>query len=112
METRGSDLNCNDPNFNDPNSSSIFLVGAIGSLILVATVCFASGLFYGMEREAGEKTESAASPFVETTVIEPRVRLEGWSKRLDEETGIEYDTLPIERAMRLVQGELQSGQGR
>ena len=96
----------------DPSSTSIFFVGVIGCMIFVVLVCFASGLFHGMEREAGARTGIAASPLLQTTVVEPRVRLEGWSKRLDEETDTEHLTLPIQRAMRLVQGELQSGQGR
>ena len=96
----------------DPSSTSILFVGVIGALILVVMVCFASGLFHGMEREAGARTGIAASPLLQTTVIEPRVRLEGWNQRLDEETDTEHLTLPIQRAMRLVQDELRSGQGR
>ncbi len=95
----------------DPSSTSIFFVGVIGSLIFVVMVCFASGLFYGMEREAGARTGMAASPLLQTTVVEPRVRLEGWNKRLDEETDTEHLTSPIQLAMRLVMSELRSGQG-
>ena len=96
----------------DPSSTSIFFVGAIGCAIFVVLVCFATGLFQGMEREAGARTGIDVSPLLQTTVVEPRARLEGWSKRLDEETDTEHLTLPIQQAMRLVQGELQSGQGR
>ena len=57
----------------DPNSNSILLVGAIGTLVFVSAVCFASGLYYGLERKAGAKAEVAKSPLLETTVTEVRV---------------------------------------
>ncbi len=93
------------------NAASISFVGAIGTLMLVATVYFASALYYGMERETSAKPGRGRSPILEASVTDVRVRLEGWSKRLDEETSTEHLTSPIQLAMQLVQSELQSAQG-
>ena len=94
-----------------PNSALISFVGAIGTLMFVAVVYFASGLYYGMERETFAKARSGTSPLLEATVTDVRKRLESWNMRLDEETATEHVTSPIQRAMQLVQSELQSAQG-
>ena len=94
-----------------PDSTSIGFIGAICTLILVVLVCFSSGLYYEMGREAGVKPTPARSPLLETTVTAVRLRLEGWNKRRDEEADTEHLTSPIQLAMRLVMSELRSGQG-
>ena len=96
----------------DSSWASILFVGVLGTLTLVAMVFFASSLYYGMEREVSMQAGSIRSPLLDTTLTDVRVRLEGWSKRLDEETDTEHLTCPIQQAMQLVQSDLRSAQGR
>ncbi len=91
---------------------SVLFVGVLGTLTLVAMVFFASSLYYGMEREVSMQAGGIRSPLLDTTLTDVRVRLEGWSKRLDEETDTEHLTCPIQQAMQRVQAQLRSAQGR
>ncbi len=96
----------------DPSWTSILFIGVLGTLTLVVMVLFASSLYYGMEREVSTQRGSIRSPLLDTTMTDVRMRLEGWSKRLDEETDTEHLTCPIQQAMQLVQSELRSAKGR
>ena len=106
-DQQNSRLRCHDPNW-----ASILFVGVLGTLTLVVMVFFASSLYYGMEREVSTQAGSIRSPLLDTTMTDVRMRLEGWSKRLDEETDTEHLTFPIQHAMQAVQSELRSAQGR